>query len=264
LSTARNTARALAGLPFEWAAAIVLLAFVTGLLSGCAGGFSKTADTPENILVKADDYFQREKWVRAQEMYKAFLSRYPGHERSDYAQFMLAESYFNNREYPLASVEYQIMMNNYSYSEYIDDALYKLGLSDFNQSPKYQRDQQKAIDALSKFNQFLQTFPTSPLVPEVEKQIEVIHLKLAQKSFETGYFYFRRKKWTAALIYFDKVIDEYPNNEFWARSAYFRGMILEDRDDVDGAIRSYSLVLTYPEDISYKTDARRRLDALRK
>jgi outer membrane protein assembly factor BamD len=177
---------------------------------------------------------------------------------------MLAESYFNNREYPMAAVEYQIMMNNYSYSEYIDDALFKLGLSNYLESPKYQRDQQKSLDALSKFNQFVLTFPTSPLIPEVEKQIEIINLKMAEKSFETGYFYFRRKKWTAALIYFDKIIDEYPNNEYWARSAYIKGMILEDRGDLDGAVRSYSLVLTFPEDISYKKDARRRLDKMRK
>jgi len=245
-------------------AAAIVLALLASALLGCAGGIPKTPDTPEDVLVKADGYYQKEKWFQAQELYKAFLSRYPGHERSDYAQFMLAESFFNNREYPMASVEYQIMMNNYSYSEYIDDALFKLGLSNYYEAPKYQRDQQKSNDALSKFNQFMQTFPTSPLIPEVEKQIEVIHMKLAEKSFETAYFYFRRKKWTAALIYFDKVIDEYPNNEYWARSAYFKGMILEDRGDIDGAVRSYSLVLTYPEDVKYKSDARRRLDKMRK
>jgi len=248
----------------ELAAAVMIVALLAGGLSGCAGGIPKTPDTPEDVLIKADGYYQKEKWYQAQELYKAFLSRYPGHERSDYAQFMLAESYFNNREYPMAAVEYQIMMNNYSYSEYIDDALFKLGLSNYLESPKYQRDQQKSLDALSKFNQFVLTFPTSPLIPEVEKQIEIINLKMAEKSFETGYFYFRRKKWTAALIYFDKIIDEYPNNEYWARSAYIKGMILEDRGDLDGAVRSYSLVLTFPEDISYKKDARRRLDKMRK
>jgi hypothetical protein len=60
------------------------------------------------------------------------------------------------------------------------------------------------------------------------------------------------------------VIEDYPDNEYWARSAYFKGMILEDRGDVDGAVRSFSLVLTYPEDVKYKSDARNRLDDLRK
>jgi outer membrane protein assembly factor BamD len=245
-------------------AAVAALSLFAVVMSGCAGGIPKIPDDPDAVLIKADGYYQGEKWFQAQEMYKGFLSRYPGHDRSDYAQFMLAESYYNNREYPLAAVEYQILQNNYGYSEYIDDALFKLGLCYYYESPKYQRDQQKARDALSKFNQFMQTFPNSPLIPEVEKYVTIINAKLAKKSFETGHFYFRRKKWTAAMIYFDKVIEEYPDNEYWARSAYFKGLILEDRGDVDGAVRSFSLVLTYPEDIRYKADARRRLEELRK
>ena len=126
--------------------AAAVLAFSAAVLSGCAGGVPKIADDPNAVLAKADEYYQRDKWYQAQEMYKGFLSRYPGHDRSDYAQFMLAESYFNNHEYPLAAVEYQILENNYGYSEYIDDALFKLGLCFYNESPKYQRDQQKARD----------------------------------------------------------------------------------------------------------------------
>jgi outer membrane protein assembly factor BamD len=264
LNVSRTTASFLFSRTGPFPAAVLALALFAGVLSSCAGGIPRIPNEPEALLAKSEEYFQKDKWYQAQELFKAFLSRYPGHDRSDYAQFMLAESYFNNREYPLAAVEYQILQNNYSYSEYIDDALYKLGLCFYLESPKYQRDQQKARDALSKFNQFKQVFPTSPLIPEVDEYIAAVNKKLAKKAFETGHFYFRRQKWTAALIYFDKVVTDYPENEYWARSAYFRGMILEDRGDVDGAVRSYALVLSYPEDMNYKADARRRLDALRK
>lgn len=246
------------------ATGMLALVLLVAAVLGCAGGMPKVPETPETVLGNAEGYYQREKWFQAQELYKAFLSRYPGHDRSDYAQFMLAESYYNNMEYPLAAVEYQILMNNYGYSEYIDDALFKLGLCNYHESPKFQRDQQKSRDALSKFNQFMLTFPNSPLIPEVERYVKLINGKLALKTFNTGHFYFRQKKWTAALIYFDKVIEDYPDNEYWARSAYFKGLILEDRGDVDGAVRSFALVLTYPEDVRYKSDARNRLDDLRK
>jgi outer membrane protein assembly factor BamD len=264
LSIVRETTKTPALLVGAWSA-MLLTAATLALLgtSGCAGGVPRIPDTPEAVLNKGDSYYQKEKYYQAQEVYKAFLSRHPGHDRGDYAQYMLAESYYNNREWPLAAVEYQILLNNYGYSEYIDDALFKIGLCYWHESPKVPRDQQRAKDALSRFNQFLQTFPNSPLVPEVNNYIELIHQKLAEKSFDTGYYYYRRKKWTAALIYFDKVIDNYPENEFWARSAYFGGIILEDRGRQDDAIRYYSMVLTYPEDLRFKSDARRRLEKLR-
>jgi outer membrane protein assembly factor BamD len=249
----------------------VLPAFVMSALAvllvsgaGCGAGVPRIPDSPEAVLAKADEYYEKGKFFQAQELYKAFLSRYPGHDRGDYAQFMLGESYYNNREWPLAAVEFQILMNNYGYSEYIDDALFKLGLCYYHESPKSQRDQQKAHDALSRFNQFLQTFPNSPLVPQVNEYVKSIHGKLAEKTFDTGYYYYRRKKWTAALIYFSKVVEEYPENEYWARSAYFKALILEDRGEVDEAARFYTMVLTYPEDVTYKPDARRRLDRMRK
>jgi outer membrane protein assembly factor BamD len=220
-------------------------------------------DTPEAVLAKADEYYEQDSYFQAQEVYKAFISRYPGHDRSDYAQFRLAESYFGNEEYPLAAVEYQILMSNYGYSEFVDDALFKIGLCYFHESPRPERDQQKALDALSRFNQFLQTFPNSPLVPEVNEYIRRLHVKLAEKGFKNGYYYFRRKKLTAAMIYFDKVIEEYPDNAFWAQSVYFKALILEDRGDFDEAIRHYAMVLAYPDELEFKREARARLNELR-
>lgn len=240
-----------------------IVALTAAVLIGCAGGMPKIPNTPEAILEKAEEYYEKNDYYKAQELYKAFLSRHPGHDRSDYAQFKLGESYYENKEYPLAAVEYQILMNNYGYSEYIDDALYKTGMCYFYESPKSQRDQQKAHDALSRFNQFLQTFPNSPLAPEVQAKITLIHAKLARKAFDNGYYYYRRKKWLAATIYFDKVLDNYPDNEYWARSAYFKAIIMEDRGETDDAIRYYSMVLTYPDDLRYKSSARARLEKLR-
>jgi outer membrane protein assembly factor BamD len=229
----------------------------------CAGGIPKIPNTADEILAKGDEYFENKQYTKSEELYKAFLSRHPGHDRGDYAQFMLGESHYNKREYPLAAVEYQILMNNYGYSEYIDDALFKLGMCYYNESPRPERDQQMARDALSRFNQFLQTYPNSPLAAEVKDNIERIHLKLAEKTFDTGYYYFRRKKLKAAMIYFDKVMDNYPDNEYWARSVYFKAQALEMRGRKEEAIRHYATVLTYPDDLPYKGDARRRLEELR-
>jgi outer membrane protein assembly factor BamD len=240
------------------------IALVAALFIGCAGSMPKIPNTPEAILEKADENYGKKNYYKAQELYKAFLSRHPGHDRSDYAQFKLGESYYENREYPMASVEYQILLNNYGYSEYVDDALFKLGLCYYYESPKSQRDQQKAQDALSRFNQFLQTFPNSPLVPEVKENVALIHAKLAKKAFDAGYYYYRRKKWLAATIYFNKVLENYPDNEYWARSAYFNAIIMEDRGETDDAIRYFSMVLAYPEELRYKSNARARLEKLRR
>jgi len=231
---------------------------------GCAGSIPKIPDTPEAGLAKGDSYFQRGKYFEAQELYKGFLSRFPGHDRSDYAQFQLAESYFRNEEYPLAAAEYQVLMSNYGYSEYVDDALFQIGVCFWLESPRPERDQQKTADALSRFEQFLQIFPGSPLAEQAKGRIAEIHAKLAEKAFHTGYFYYRRNKPQAALIYFDRIIANHPNNEYWARAVYYKALILESRGDIEEAIRHFSQVLSYPDELAIKGDARDHLKVLRK
>jgi len=153
----------------HWTCALLVLACFAGFagfagLVGCTGGVPSIPEAPNEILKKADGYFQRGKYWPSSELYKAFLAKYPGDDRSDYAQFMLAESYFNDEEYPLAAVEYRILVSNYGYSDYVDDGYFREGVCLYEQCPKPALDQTKCYEALDKFNRFVQIFPNSPLI----------------------------------------------------------------------------------------------------
>lgn len=240
-------------------AACVLSAF----FAGCLGSMPSIPNDPEAILAKGDNYFEDGKYFQSAELYMGFTRRYPGHDRSDYAQFRLAESYFEDKDYPLAAVEYQILISSYNYSEYVDDALFKIGLCFYHESPKPQRDQQKAYDALSRLDQFVKTYPNSSLLEDAKKYIKLLHAKLAEKEFHNGEYYFKRKKMRAASIYFDKIIENYPDNKFWARSLYYKGLIHERRGEVEDAKRLLARVVAYDGELDVKEDARARLETMR-
>lgn len=228
--------------------ALLALAVVTA----CAGSIPSIPNTPEAILERGDAYFERGKYFQSAELYKAFIERHAGHDRSDYAQFRLAESYFEDHQYALAAVEYQVLISNYGYSEFVDDALFRMGVCFWEQSPKSSLDQQRTVDALSRFNQFLQTFPSSPLVPEVQRYVRLCNAKLAQKDLSTARFYYRHKKYRAATIYCDKIIDNYPDNEAWVEALYIKGNILMTRGQKEEAAALFSTIMNYPEDIRLK------------
>jgi outer membrane protein assembly factor BamD len=251
--------RALADLISRIVIACALLLWV----GGCVGSMPSIPNNPEAVLARGDKYFKEEKYFQSIELYKNFTSRYPGHDQSDYAQFKLAESYFKDGQYPVAAVEYQILLGNYNYSDYVDDALFKIGLCFYNESPKPPRDQQKAHDALSRLNQFLQTYPNSDLADEARDYITLLHAKLAEKEFQNAKYYFKRKKMRAALIYFDKIIEKYPDNAFWARALFYKGVILQQKGEKDEAMRYIAQVLAYPEELDVKEEARERLEKMR-
>ncbi len=223
---------------------------------GCAAGMPSIPNSPEEMIAKGERYFNRGKYYQSQELFKAFLERHAGHDRSDYAQLMLAESYFNEGDYALAAVEYRILVTNYGYSDYVDDGFFKEALCNYHQAPKSQLDQTKAYEALSQLEQFVQVYRNSPLAPEAEKHIRLVREKLARKDVENATFYFGRKRYVSALIYLDKVIADYPDNPFWVQAKYVKARILvirgEREDEAIGLLRD---VIAYPGELRVKKDA---------
>lgn len=225
-------------------ALILISIFILGAL-GCGSGLPSVPTDPDDILGKADRYYHRKRYFQSGELYKAFVQRFPGHERSDYAQFMLAESYFGDEEWSLAAVEYRILIGNYGYSDYVDDAVLREAVSLFKQAPKAVLDQSMSKEAQDRLKQFLRAFPDSPLMPEVQELMVEVNTKLAEKEMRTAYFYFKQKKYMSALIYLDAVIDNYPNTEHWIQAVYMKAEIHYIRGELEEARKYYQQVLDY-------------------
>ena len=122
-------------------------------------------------IAVADRLFDKGSFGSAAGEYKDFLATFAGDERSDYAQYRLAESYRLEGEYALAEVEYRILINDYGYSDWVDDAFFLEGVCAFRQTPRFERDQTKSYQALERLNRFLQMFPSSPRLAEARAMI---------------------------------------------------------------------------------------------
>lgn len=248
----------------SWIIVAVAVALITGMYA-CGSGLPRVPDSPERILADADSYFDRNKFFQAQELYRAFLERHPGDDRSDYAQFKLAESLYGDRDWALAAVEYRILVTNYGYSEYADDGYLKEALCFANQASDAPHDQSKRLEALDKLHRFVKVFTNSPLLSEAQKEIEKNNAVLAEKALRNALFYMRYKRPKSGEIYLDKIIDNYPDNEHWCRALYYKGKIEMDRGHEDEALALFGRVMTCSYDVDEKalaSDMIKRLKSL--
>ncbi|HET6349242.1 MAG TPA: outer membrane protein assembly factor BamD [Candidatus Krumholzibacteria bacterium] len=236
---------------------------LAALSASCAGGVSKIPATPGAVLAKGDDYLRRGKDLQAVTMYQKFLEKYVGNERADYAQYKLAESYLAGHEYELAAVEYQVLITNYGYSEWVDDALFQTGVCLWRQAPRVERDQQKAVDALGRFNQYLTTYPDSSRAPEARTYVRQINARLAEKALISARWYYRRKEPKASMIYCDKVINNYPDNKFWEQALYLKGVILVDRGQNEDGIAQFTRLIEATHNDALKRDAQEQIKRAR-
>jgi outer membrane protein assembly factor BamD len=244
---------------------LAVLALFAVALSSCGGPYSaKNVNVPDEKLRLADDLYARKKYTQAAMEYKDFLAVFAGDERSDYAQFMLAESYRGAKEFALASVEYRILIADFGYSEYVDDAFFLEGLCSFEMTQRAERDQRQSYDALMRIERFLEVFPDSPRREEALQVRRDIHDLLGKKTFQSAELYFKRKHYVAAGIYFQKIVDDFPETSWAGRSWYYLGYISESRGENDEAAEQYSRAVQSKHDFSEKRSASAQLKKLLK
>jgi outer membrane assembly lipoprotein YfiO len=63
---------------------------------------------------------------------------------------------------------------------------------------------------MSTLQSFVAAYPDSPLKPRAQQEIDKLTEWLAIKDYDTGMFYFRRKAYDPAIIYFKDVARLYP------------------------------------------------------
>jgi outer membrane protein assembly factor BamD len=84
------------------------------------------------------------------------------------------------------------------------EALFKTGRAYFKQANKADYDQSVAGKAIATFSDFLTLYPDDPRGPEARRMIAVLKTEQARGAFSIARYYEKRKRWKAALIYYNE------------------------------------------------------------
>jgi outer membrane protein assembly factor BamD len=107
--------------------------------------------------------------------YREFLTLFPSHPKSDFAQFQVAEAYFRMRNSP-------------------------------------DRDQTNTEHALEEYQRLLELYPGSTHTEETRARIAETRSSLARAEFMAGYFYQRtRLACRAAIARYEGILTDYPD-----------------------------------------------------
>ncbi|MBN1292294.1 MAG: outer membrane protein assembly factor BamD [Candidatus Latescibacteria bacterium] len=143
----------------------------------------------------------------------------------DQAQYMLGEAHYKNEDYLTAAFEYTRVYMDFPSSEYAAEAWYKKAMCFFMESPRANLDQENTQLAIDEFNRFIDNFPRHELVSEAQKKIAELREKLAYKDYRNGELYRRMKEYTAALIYYESVIKQFPKTVWIHYCRYSMGIV---------------------------------------
>ncbi len=205
------------------------------ILFGCSTTRPQPDWTARQYFHYAMDMFNDKDYYEAANEFTVIVLRYPGSVVSDSAQFYLAESHFYLDEFIIAAAEYEKLINSMARSPLVPLAQFRLAESYFELSPRPSLDQEYTIKAIREFQNFIEEYPTHPLREEAEKKIASLRAKLAEKKYLSAEIYRKMRKFRAAIIYYDLVLEGYYDTE-WADDAMY-GKILTymESEDYDAA-----------------------------
>lgn len=134
------------------------------------------------------------------------------------AQVKIADSYYELRQFEEAEDSYLRVMENYPNSEWVPYAQFRIPYCKMSNIRIQERNYELLAQSRRGFEEYIANNPQGTLVPTTKKIIAEIDIAMAERDYEVGEFYLRRKRPDAGAIYFESVIKEYPNTE-WAAKA---------------------------------------------
>lgn len=198
---------------------LIFLSVAAIILSSCRSeSLIRPGDSIEVAFEKAMNLYEQEEYTDAARAFETVVSIGRGTDIGQEAQYYLAESYFNDRRYLLAASEYDRFAQFYPNSELREEVDFKRAKSYYHLSPRFRLDQSYTHQAIEYFRLFNSRYPSSEYVEEASERISELREKLARKQYNAGAFYKRTNRYNAAAVYFDIVIDEYPETSWAERS----------------------------------------------
>jgi outer membrane protein assembly factor BamD len=190
---------------------ITMILIAALLLAGCSSSGNLSSKEMGDIAIDKGDY------PKAIEQYQIFLEESLYGDETMAAHFSLAQAYFANQDYPTAAVEFEIFQRDYPRSDSLQAAAFFQVLCAVEQSPRHDRDSEPTEWAIRDLQNFLLDYPGSIYGERATAAIGSLQEKLAEKTLETADLYRGLKKFEAAILYYEKLLGNYPGNEFWER-----------------------------------------------
>ena len=185
-----------------------------GTLTACRTGFRINRFTNnEALYVAGVREFEKKKWGNAVAAFEKLTNDLPARDTLLPRSFWyLAQAHARQREHLLAAQSYTRLFESFVDDTLADDAAVEAARSYRKLWRKPSLDPTYGELSLAAYNTFLGLYAdSSPYAEAARREIAELEQWFATKDYETGMFYFRRKAFDSANIYFENIVERWPH-----------------------------------------------------
>jgi outer membrane protein assembly factor BamD len=172
----------------------------------------KNLTSNEALYTASFNEFQHHRWDNAVTGFEKLTTDLPARDTLlPRSYWYLAQAHDHMGEHLLAAQSFSRLVESFPDDSLADDAALEAARSYKRMWRKPQLDPTYGETALSSYNTLIGLYPNSPLIPAAQKDIADLENWFAIKDYDAGMYYFRRKAYISASLYFKDALAKYPN-----------------------------------------------------
>ncbi len=188
--------------------------FIVGaaLLAACHHG-PRVVPAPDPVadLAKARAQFRSGDYAKALVSFRRLTYELgPSQPEMAEVRYYMAECYFQTGDRVQAAHEFRQVADQFATSEYASLALLRAGDANLRLWRKPELDPSYGETALAIYQELAGRYPGTDAAARAQMHAQQLKEWFSQKDYKNGMFYFRRRAYDSAIIYFKDVIATYP------------------------------------------------------
>lgn len=181
----------------------------------------KSEDTAEKFKI-GTELFEKEKWSKSFRLLDQIIKEYRGKPQGEKLTFMHATASYKMGDYYKSSYFFERFGNAYPKSEKSEEAAFLEAKGYYHISPRYSREQKETVEALEKFQLFVNEYPDSKFLLEANALVKELDFKLEKKAFEIAKQYDLIRDYKASVKSFNNFLLDFPGTSLRNEALFYR------------------------------------------
>lgn len=185
------------------------------LLAGCNGieKVLKSNDFEKKYEV-AMAYYNNNSYSKAIQLFENLTLYYRGQEHGEDIIWYYGQSLLQEKDYFSAAYQFKRFTKQYPYSARAEEAAFLSAYCQYMESAPYSLDQTTTQMAITDFERFVERYPHSNHIPEVNAYLDEMREKLMHKDYEIAYGYYLIEAYHAAYVSLQSFLNNYPESPY--------------------------------------------------
>lgn len=219
---------------------------VLAVLAACTASFNLARyQTNDALYGAAMAEYEQHHWDNAIAAFERLTLQLPARDTLlPRAHWFLGRAHLERDEQLLAAQSFVRLVESFPADTLADDALFEAAKAYARMWRKPELSPEYGETAVGTFQTLLSAYPDSPRVAEAQQEIARLHDWMARKDYETGEYYQRRRAYDSAIIYFQDVVQKYPDTPTAKRASlklldvYHELKYAEEAEEVCAGLRA--------------------------